>query len=90
MLLPYALLFLPALAATQEPSRSITTLDHERMLRGAGDSLDWIGKNFLGIVDALLPASKSRGAEGNTLTVTNVAVYDRTKDKIYTFSACVA
>ncbi|RLU18753.1 hypothetical protein DMN91_009110 [Ooceraea biroi] len=67
MLLPYVLLFLPVLAVlAQEPSRSMKTLDRERMLRsadGASDALDWIGESFLDVVDAFLPASKLRGTE---------------------------
>jgi hypothetical protein len=67
MLLPYVLLFLPVLVAAQESSRSMKTLDHERMLRttsGVRNALDWIGESFLNVIDTLLPASKSRSVEG--------------------------
>jgi len=64
MLLPYVLLFLPVLVAAQESSRSMKTLDHERMLRTTRNALDWIGESFLNVVDTLLPDSKSRSVEG--------------------------
>lgn len=72
MLLPFVLLFLPVLVVAQEPSRSMKTLDQERMLRGvdgANDALDWIGKSFLDIIDAFLPVSKSHGAEGTDINM---------------------
>jgi len=64
MLLPYVLLFLPVLVVAQESSRSMKTLDHERMLRTTRNALDWIGESFLNVVDTLLPGSKSRSVEG--------------------------
>lgn len=70
MLLPYVLLVLPVFVAAQEPSRSINTLDHERMLRSTDsvhDALNWTGESFLNVVDAFLPSSKSRDTEGTLI-----------------------
>jgi len=56
MLPLYMLLFLPVFVAAQG-SQSTKTLNREMMQNNSTDSLDWIGENFLNIVDT--PVSKS-------------------------------